>query len=163
SLLDSSLPAVKAALHRGRTRLREIAAEPDDRPLPVLAAAERSRLADYASRFNARGFYRLRHLLADPRPLELRSRVLPPARGGAARCRITLAATAAVRTGSCCPAWLRAGRRSSCAIPQRAKSSISSCWPGTATASATSGISAMPVTRWRAPSFLSRSDRYDIA
>src|SRR5262245_31462128 len=43
SLLDTSLPAVKAALHRGRTRLREIAREPDDRPLPVLVDAERSR------------------------------------------------------------------------------------------------------------------------
>ena len=36
-VIDSSIPAVKAALNRGRARLRELAQEPDDRPLPVLA------------------------------------------------------------------------------------------------------------------------------
>ena len=30
-VIDSSLPAVKAALHRGRAQLRELAEEPDDR------------------------------------------------------------------------------------------------------------------------------------
>src|SRR5215475_4051705 len=30
-VLDTTVPAVKAALHRGRIRLRELAAEPDDR------------------------------------------------------------------------------------------------------------------------------------
>ena len=74
SLLDSSLPAVKAALHRGRARLREIATEGDERPLPVLAAAERARLSDYVSRFNARDFEGLRDLLADDVQLELVSR-----------------------------------------------------------------------------------------
>ena len=42
-VLDSTMPAVKAALHRGRERLRELAAEPDDRPPPVLAEADRAR------------------------------------------------------------------------------------------------------------------------
>ena len=31
-VMDFSLPAVKAALHRGRTQLRELADEPDDAP-----------------------------------------------------------------------------------------------------------------------------------
>ena len=35
-VMDFSLPAVKAALHRGRTRLRELADEPDDLPLAKL-------------------------------------------------------------------------------------------------------------------------------
>src|SRR5882724_2238636 len=35
-VLDASIAAVKANLHRGRTRLRELASEPDDHPLPVL-------------------------------------------------------------------------------------------------------------------------------
>jgi RNA polymerase sigma-70 factor (ECF subfamily) len=74
NLLDASLPAVKAALHRGRARLREIAGEADEQPLPVLAAAERARLADYVARFNARDFDGLRDLLADDVQLELVSR-----------------------------------------------------------------------------------------
>jgi RNA polymerase sigma-70 factor (ECF subfamily) len=74
TLLDSSLPAVKAALHRGRARLREIATESDERPLPVLAEAERARLSDYVSRFNARDFDGLRDMLADDVQLELVSR-----------------------------------------------------------------------------------------
>src|SRR6195256_6204054 len=36
-VMDSSIPAVKAALHRGRTRLRELAQEPEDIARPVLA------------------------------------------------------------------------------------------------------------------------------
>jgi RNA polymerase sigma-70 factor (ECF subfamily) len=81
SLLDSSLPAVKAALHRGRARLREIAAEADERPLPVLANAERARLSAYVSRFNARDFEGLRDLLADDVQLELVSRFRRSGRG----------------------------------------------------------------------------------
>ena len=48
-VLDGTVPAVKAALHRGRIRLRELAAEPDDRPPPVLAEADRARLAAYTA------------------------------------------------------------------------------------------------------------------
>jgi RNA polymerase sigma-70 factor (ECF subfamily) len=70
-ILDTTIPAVKAALHRGRTRLRELASEPDDRPLPVLAESERSRLAVYVDRFNARDFDAVRDMLADDVRLEL--------------------------------------------------------------------------------------------
>src|SRR3981081_3040603 len=43
-VLDFSLPAVKAALHRGRTQLRELADEPDDLPHQKLSDADRDRL-----------------------------------------------------------------------------------------------------------------------
>src|SRR5438477_955376 len=55
-VLDFSLPAVKAALHRGRAQLRELADEPDDLPHPKLSDADRDRLTAYVSHFNARDF-----------------------------------------------------------------------------------------------------------
>ena len=42
-VMEYSLPAVKAALHRGRTQLRELAEEPDDAPQPKLSDADRAR------------------------------------------------------------------------------------------------------------------------
>jgi RNA polymerase sigma-70 factor (ECF subfamily) len=66
-----TLFAVKAALHRGRTRLREISAEPEDRPQPALGEPERSLLAAYVDRFNARDFDALRDMLAEDVRLEL--------------------------------------------------------------------------------------------
>lgn len=69
-----SIPAVKAALNRGRTRLREIAQEPDDRPLPRLAEEERTRLAAYVDRFNARDFDAVRDMLSEDVRLELVNR-----------------------------------------------------------------------------------------
>ena len=70
-VIDGSIPAVKAALNRGRTRLRELAQEPDDRPLPVLTEPQRSLLAAYVERFNARDFDAIRNMLADEVRLEL--------------------------------------------------------------------------------------------
>jgi RNA polymerase sigma-70 factor (ECF subfamily) len=70
-VIDSSIPAVKAALNRGRARLRELAQEPDDRPLPVLAEPQRSLLVAYVDRFNARDFDAIRNMLADEVRLEL--------------------------------------------------------------------------------------------
>ena len=70
NVIDSSIPAVKAALNRGRTRLRELAQEPDD-PLPVLTEPQRSLLAAYVDRFNARHFDAIRDMLADEVRLEL--------------------------------------------------------------------------------------------
>src|ERR1700690_1066117 len=52
-VMDFSLPAVKAALHRGRKRLRELAEEPDDLPQPKLSDADRERLGAYVAHFNA--------------------------------------------------------------------------------------------------------------
>ena len=71
SVMDTSIPAVKAALHRGRARLRELAKEPEDVPVPILAEPERSLLAVYVDRFNARDFDAIRDMLADEVRLEL--------------------------------------------------------------------------------------------
>ena len=71
TVTGSGIPAIKAALHRGRARLRELAREGDDRPLPVLVEPERSLLAAYIDRFNARDFDAIRDMLADEVRLEL--------------------------------------------------------------------------------------------
>ena len=72
--IDATLPAVKAALHRGRARLRELAREPDDASQPALPAAERTRLDRYVARFNARDFDAIRAMLADDVRLDLVAR-----------------------------------------------------------------------------------------
>ena len=74
ALLDVSVPAVKAALHRGRTRLRELADEPDDLPLAKLSDADRDRLGAYVAHFNARDFDAIRAMIADDVRLELVSK-----------------------------------------------------------------------------------------
>jgi RNA polymerase sigma-70 factor, ECF subfamily len=79
---DMSVPAVKAALHRGRTRLRELADEPGDQALPALSDPERARLASYVDRFNARDFDTLRDLLANDVQLELVNRLRLSGRQG---------------------------------------------------------------------------------
>src|SRR5882757_2730938 len=73
-VMDFSLPAVKAALHRGRAQLRELAQEPDDAPRPQLSDADRARLAAYVSHFNARDFDAIRAMIADDVRLELVNR-----------------------------------------------------------------------------------------
>jgi RNA polymerase sigma-70 factor (ECF subfamily) len=70
-IIDSSIPAVKAALNRGRARLRELVQEGDDRPRPVLPEAQRALLAAYVDRFNARDFDAIRDMLAEEVRLEL--------------------------------------------------------------------------------------------
>src|SRR5580698_3318075 len=66
-----SLPAVKAALHRGRARLRELADEPDGLPRPLLSEADRKRLGAYVAHFNARDFDAIRDMIADDVRLDL--------------------------------------------------------------------------------------------
>ena len=75
TIIGSTVPAVKAALHRGRARLRALANEPDDRPVPALAEPERARLAAYVERFNARDFDTIRDMLADDVRLDLVNRL----------------------------------------------------------------------------------------
>jgi RNA polymerase sigma-70 factor, ECF subfamily len=70
-----SLAAVKAALHRGRARLRELVAAPGDIVLPELAPDDRERLSAYAARFNAHDFDAVRALLADDIRLDLVGRM----------------------------------------------------------------------------------------
>src|SRR3954465_12545595 len=64
-VMDCSLPAAKAALHRGRAQLREFAGEPDDAPQPGLSEADRTRLGAYVAHFNARDFDAIRAMIAD--------------------------------------------------------------------------------------------------
>src|SRR5258708_5184540 len=70
-VMDFSLPAAKAALHRGRTQLRELADEPDDLPRPKLSEADRDRLGKYVTHFNARDFDAIRAMIADDVRLDL--------------------------------------------------------------------------------------------
>lgn len=72
AVLDVTLPALKAALNRGRGRLRTLAAaEP---PPGALDAAERRRLQAYADSFNDRDFDAVRALLAEDVRLDLVNR-----------------------------------------------------------------------------------------
>jgi RNA polymerase sigma-70 factor, ECF subfamily len=73
-VMDFSLPAVKAALHRGRGQLRELAGEPDDQPPPELSKADRERLGAYVAHFNARDFDAIRAMIADDVRLDLVNR-----------------------------------------------------------------------------------------
>jgi RNA polymerase sigma-70 factor, ECF subfamily len=70
-IMDYSLPATKAALHRGRTQLRELAQEGDEAPRPALSDADQARLNAYVASFNARDFDNIRAMLADDVRLEL--------------------------------------------------------------------------------------------
>jgi RNA polymerase sigma-70 factor, ECF subfamily len=74
-VMGSSIAAVKSALQRGRTRLRELAQEPDDRPPAALSEGERARLTTYIERFNARDFDTVRSMLADDVKLDLVNRL----------------------------------------------------------------------------------------
>jgi RNA polymerase sigma-70 factor (ECF subfamily) len=74
AVMDFSLPAVKAALHRGRAQLRELADEPEDRPQPKLSDADRDRLGAYVAHFNARDFDAIRAMIADDVRLDLVSK-----------------------------------------------------------------------------------------
>jgi len=67
--LELSVPAVKAALHRGRERLRELAGSPTPAPRPLSPA-----LVRYADLFNAHDWDGVRAMLADDVRLDLVSR-----------------------------------------------------------------------------------------
>lgn len=71
AIMECSLAAAKAALHRGRTQLRAFAGEPDDAPQQVLSDADRERLGAYVAHFNARDFDAIRAMIADDVRLEL--------------------------------------------------------------------------------------------
>jgi RNA polymerase sigma-70 factor, ECF subfamily len=82
AVTGNSVPAVKANLHRGRIRLREISRESDDAPLPVLRNPERSRLKLFIDRFNARDFAAVRDMLAEDVHLDLVNASRRKGRGG---------------------------------------------------------------------------------
>ena len=70
-VMACSLPAAKAALHRGRAQLRELANEPDDSPPLKMSEAERDRLGAYVAHFNARDFDAIRAMISDDVRLDL--------------------------------------------------------------------------------------------
>jgi len=74
-ILGTSLPAVKAALQRGRAHLQELAGVPDDIAPPALADAEHARLLDYVGLFNDRDFDAIRAMLAEDVKLDLVARL----------------------------------------------------------------------------------------
>jgi RNA polymerase sigma-70 factor (ECF subfamily) len=73
-VLGVTLAAVKAALHRGRERLRAVNAVAHP-VAQVVSAEEKARLRHYADSFNARDFDALRGLLAEDVKLNLVNRL----------------------------------------------------------------------------------------
>ena len=71
-ILGMTVPAVKAALHRGRARLRVLAVS--ENPAPSLPTADRRRLRAYAEHFNAHDWDALRGMLAADVKLDLVNR-----------------------------------------------------------------------------------------
>ncbi|MEP7288668.1 MAG: RNA polymerase sigma factor [Chloroflexota bacterium] len=69
-LLDATVPEIKATLHRGRSRLRELAANVEI-TAPRLDKHEQELLARYVDRFNARDFDGLRAMLTNEVRLDL--------------------------------------------------------------------------------------------
>jgi RNA polymerase sigma-70 factor (ECF subfamily) len=70
-LHDVSVSSIKAALHRGRKRLRALAERTGETPAPTFDQADTQRLARYVDRFNAQDFEALRAMLADDARLDL--------------------------------------------------------------------------------------------
>ena len=74
NITASTVPAVKAALHRGRARLREHATAPDEPR--ALSARDQHLLRAYADHLNARDFDALREMLAEQVRLEVVGRTV---------------------------------------------------------------------------------------
>ena len=75
-IIDVTIPAVKAALHRGRTRLKALGESGDGDAALTLTEREHERLARYVDRFNARDFDAVRDMLAEDVRLELVGRLV---------------------------------------------------------------------------------------
>lgn len=73
--LDATVPEIKAVLHRGRTRLRELAESAKMENKPVLSEEKRALLNRYVKLFNQRDFDGVRDLLADEVRLDLVGRL----------------------------------------------------------------------------------------
>jgi RNA polymerase sigma-70 factor (ECF subfamily) len=84
-IIGATLPAVKAALHRGRGTLRRLADLPEERPAPILDAPVRALLKTYVDRFNARDFDAIRDRLAEEVRLDLVARQSRTGRSDVAR------------------------------------------------------------------------------
>jgi RNA polymerase sigma-70 factor (ECF subfamily) len=69
-LLNATVPEIKATLHRGRTRLRELGQHAEI-STPALNKAEQERLFRYVDHFNAYDFEALRRMLTDEATVDL--------------------------------------------------------------------------------------------
>jgi RNA polymerase sigma-70 factor, ECF subfamily len=74
-LLDATIPEIKAALHRGRVRLRELSSSINVDVVQPLDEQEQRLLARYIDRFNAHDFDAVRAMLADEVRLDLVNRL----------------------------------------------------------------------------------------
>ena len=74
-LHNATVPEIKAALHRGRTRLRELGRNVEAGAPVALNKHEQDLLARYIDRFNARDFEAVRAMLANEVRLDLINRV----------------------------------------------------------------------------------------
>ncbi|MBN9243202.1 MAG: sigma-70 family RNA polymerase sigma factor [Mesorhizobium sp.] len=72
-IMGTTVPAIKASLHRGRTRLTALQGA-DDAEEPSLNDEEQARLARYVALFNARDFDAVRDMLAEDARLDLVAR-----------------------------------------------------------------------------------------
>ncbi len=80
-----TIPAVKAALHRGRARIRDLADASDGDVSPQLSHVELSRLAKYVDHFNDRNFDVLREMLAEDVRLDFVAKTRLDGRGQVSR------------------------------------------------------------------------------
>jgi len=71
SITGATEAAAKSGLQRGRIRLRELAADPEDIELPMLSDAMRARLIAYVEGFKTGDFDAVRRMLADDVRLDL--------------------------------------------------------------------------------------------
>jgi RNA polymerase sigma-70 factor (ECF subfamily) len=71
AIMETTVPAVKAALHRGRARLQALSQSVDEDAALDLSEREHARLARYVDRFNARDFDAVRDMLAEDVRLDL--------------------------------------------------------------------------------------------
>jgi len=81
AIAGMTVGAVKAALHRARTRLRRLQTEPDDRVIPQLGHKDLLRLSAYVAQFNARNFDAVTEMLAEDVRLDLVARLQAQGRG----------------------------------------------------------------------------------
>jgi RNA polymerase sigma-70 factor, ECF subfamily len=84
-IMDTTVPAVKAALHRGRQRLRTFTGNEEQVEQYSLDAKEREQLALYVDRFNAHDFDAVRDLLAEDVRLELVGHVVLSGKGAVSK------------------------------------------------------------------------------
>jgi len=75
AIADCTPAAAKSALQRGRVALRQLAEQPDETRLPLMADADRRKMARYVHLFQSGDFDAIRAMLADDVKLELVNRL----------------------------------------------------------------------------------------